>query len=296
MRRFKWLKRILWGGLIAALYYFVFSVFFDTPIEHEIKRGTAQLDARYEELVAKRDSLKLIIENIQKRDSSVFEIIFEAKPYEDTLARRGLTISDLDRLSNAELGEIFDDRMAQLQAGVSNYHSDILSIIAHIDSSLTEVNYIPSIQPVNNPELTLLACSYGERIHPFYKARHFHYGVDYAVPTGTAVFATADGVVQNINIRGQSTGTSITLSHGKDYKTFYGYLDKVLVRAGSRVMRGDVIGFSGNTGLSYAPHLHYEVIFKGEKVDPLPYFFGELGAEETLRMKSIASVAMQSFD
>ncbi len=292
----KWIVRIVYGVAFATLYYIVFAFFFDTPIEHELKKSTDQLHNRYDELSASLDSLRTVIQNIEKRDSNIFEIIFEAKPYKDTVEGRiVLTSSELEEYSNAELSTLFDESLSALYDNVSAQSYEMISQLTYIDSLRNEINRIPSIQPVDNKGLTLLAASYGYKIHPFYKSRHFHQGVDYAVPEGTAVFATADGVIQSIETKGQSTGLSVLINHGK-YKTFYSNLDKVLVRAGRKVLRGDIIAFSGNTGLSYAPHLHYEVRLDGKKVDPVPYFFSELDMYQHERMKRIAGIAMQSFD
>ncbi|MEF9950469.1 MAG: M23 family metallopeptidase, partial [Mucinivorans sp.] len=117
-----------------------------------------------------------------------------------------------------------------------------------------------------------------------------------SVPVGTAVFATADGYVDRIENNGQSSGLSLQIQHSKRYETLYANLDKILVEPGRRVVRGDVIAFTGNSGLSFAPHLHYEVRQNGVAVNPLPFFFAELSIGQKAKMKRVASVGMQSFD
>ena len=134
------------------------------------------------------------------------------------------------------------------------------------------------------------------RIHPFYKTLTAHQGVDYTVPEGTRVFATADGVVKEINTRSTTGGITVVLSHGNGYETAYSNLSRVGVTRGQRVRRGDIIAFSGNTGLSLAPHLHYEVRKDGMRVDPIHYFFLELDPARYRRMIRIAQSGMQSFD
>ncbi|MFI3287635.1 MAG: M23 family metallopeptidase [Rikenellaceae bacterium] len=274
----------------------MFSYFFDTPIEHSLKQSTEQLSGRYEELRSSLDSINRVISNIERRDSSIFEIVFEAKPMQDTVSEFSyLKRSDLEGYSGSELSVLFDSRIEAMNTSVTSQSLLMLEQLKLADSLRSEMNRIPSIQPIDNRDLTLLAASYGYRIHPFYKTRHFHRGVDFAVPVGTAVFATADGMVQSIQTKGQTSGLGITVNHGR-FKTFYGNLDKVLVRAGTQVMKGDIIAFSGDSGLSYAPHLHYEVHLDGVQVDPLPYFFAELTISQTEKLQQIASVAMQSFD
>ena len=134
------------------------------------------------------------------------------------------------------------------------------------------------------------------RIHPFYKTLQSHQGVDYTIPEGSRVFATADGVVRDAAQRNSTQGQTVVIDHGNGYETSYSHLSKINVRKGQRVSRGEIIALSGDTGLSLAPHLHYEVIYNGQPVDPVNYFFMELSPAEYHRLIRIAQSGMQSFD
>jgi murein DD-endopeptidase MepM/ murein hydrolase activator NlpD len=123
-----------------------------------------------------------------------------------------------------------------------------------------------------------------------------HHGVDYLVPEGTAIFATADGVVKSLSEKTTTHGKAITIDHGNGYETSYSHLLDIRVRKGQKVKRGDIIALSGNSGLSFAPHLHYEVRYRDTRVDPVHYFFLELTPEEYQRIIRIALSSMQSFD
>lgn len=295
-RLIKWIFRILYAVGFTVLYYLLFSIFFDTPIEYELKKNTQRLANRYDELSVSFDTINLVIQNIDERDKSIYKIIFEAEPYRDSVEERKIiTPYDLEKLSNSDIGDIFNRKLSSVSQRVLAQNIRMDTQIEQINNHRVKFNHTPAIQPIDNKNLTLFAASYGDRIHPFYKSKHFHKGVDFAVPVGTAVFATADGVVESIETKGQSLGLSIKLNHG-EYKTLYANLDKVLAKPGSRVVRGDIIAFSGNSGLSYAPHLHYEVILNSKSVDPLPYFFAELDMNAAAKMRRIAAVAMQSFD
>lgn len=285
------------GAGFAILYYLIFSIFFDTPIESELKSSNQRLTQHLDKLSLGYDSLLKALQEVKARDNAVYKIIYEAEPYQDTLHKSDRELATkLEELSNRELNEILAYRLDSLALKVEKVASSQHNELEKIDQHRASYNKIPSIQPIDNKNLTLLAASFGNRIHPFYKSKHFHKGVDYAVPVGTAVFATADGKVEQIEKNGQSSGLSIKLNHQNGFKTLYANLDKVLVRAGASVLRGDIIAFSGNSGLSYAPHLHYEVELKGESIDPIPYFFAELSMEQGIRMRQLAEVAMQSFD
>ena len=91
-------------------------------------------------------------------------------------------------------------------------------------------------------------------------------------------------------------GNKILIDHGYGYRTLYGHCYKLYVKAGDKVKRGDVIGTVGSTGLSHAPHLHYEVIVNGRKVNPINYYANDLSAEEYDRMIELLSAADPSFD
>lgn len=295
----KWVVRLLTTIGFAIFCYLFFSLFLDTPIEYELKKSTQRLENEYERLAGKLDSLNEVLVNLEQRDKSIYKIIFEAEPYtqaEDTLSSSFETYERLMGMTNKEMGDEFMGRVGQLYQVIYNLDSKNEQMQNYFADNRELLNKIPSIQPVYNPNLKLLATSFGDRIHPFYKSMSHHAGVDYAVPAGTAVFATADGEVSQIQTRGNASGLSLEINHDNNYKTTYAHLDKVLVKVGNRVNRGDIIAISGNSGLSYAPHLHYEVKHNGKAVDPLNYFFMELDIDKTREMEKVARTGMQSFD
>lgn len=141
------------------------------------------------------------------------------------------------------------------------------SIIETLSDRESALSHVPSIRPVDTGWLT---SSFGRRKDPFTGKSKFHRGLDYSVPTGTPVHATADGVVKSIrNDRG--LGKLIRIDHGNGVVTTYAHLSKWKVKQGQKVKRGDVIAESGNSGRSTAPHVHYEVANNGQYVDPRPY-------------------------
>lgn len=126
---------------------------------------------------------------------------------------------------------------------------------------------IPSIRPVDTG---WLSSGYGHRHDPFTSNQRFHRGLDYSVPTGTPILATADGTVAKL-VRERGFGMMIRLDHGNRVSTTYAHMSEWHVKSGQKVTRGQVIGLSGNTGRSTAPHLHYEVHVDLRHVNPLPY-------------------------
>ena len=102
--------------------------------------------------------------------------------------------------------------------------------------------------------------------------------------------------VSEVALRNSASGQTLVIDHGNGYTTSYSHLSKIYVKRGTTVRRGDIIALSGNTGLSLAPHLHYEVRYNGMRVDPIHYFFMELSPDQYYRIMQIAQSGMQSFD
>lgn len=298
-RLVKWTFRFFSGIAVAVVYFIVFSVFFDTPIEYELKKSTDRIEQEYKELERRYDTLQRVLDNVSERDRSVYKILFESEPVmpgDGERQRRLAFQARLEGMTNLELGTYFDEGLGMLYQEVSNYAAMARRQQERVQADVSRALSIPAIQPVDNRQLTLLTASFGERVHPFFKTMSQHNGVDYSVPVGTAVFATADGTVRSLQTRGQTSGLTLVIDHGNGYETVYSHLDKVVAQPGRKVSRGDIIAFSGNSGLSFAPHLHYEVRYRGTAVDPVNYFFMELDMPRMSRLKEISRMGMQSFD
>jgi hypothetical protein len=154
----------------------------------------------------------------------------------------------------------------------------------------------PAIQPVSLKDLTRFGSSFGTRFHPILKVVRPHEGIDLTAPRGTPIYATADGTILQAGYRAGGFGKKILVDHGFGYRTLYGHCEEVLVQPGQLVTRGEVIGKVGSTGLSKAPHLHYEVHMNGRPVDPINYYANDLSVGEYERMIELLSQADPSFD
>ncbi len=111
---------------------------------------------------------------------------------------------------------------------------------------------------------------FGYRRHPIYKTTKFHSGVDYAAPRGTAIYASGSGTIEMARyVNGY--GNFIKIRHNSEYETAYGHMHKFAsgMRPGVKVKKGQIIGYVGSTGRSTGPHLHFEILRKGQRIDPL---------------------------
>lgn len=138
---------------------------------------------------------------------------------------------------------------------------------------------VPSRTPLDSYRMT---SDYGMRNHPVLGGRRKHDGLDMAAPSGTPIYATADGIVEKAEWFG-GYGNYVAINHGADLETRFGHMSRYTVSAGQRVRKGDLIGYVGSTGRSTGPHLHYEVRVAGLAVDPTPYMT-EGGAERAFAL------------
>lgn len=129
----------------------------------------------------------------------------------------------------------------------------------------------PSISPVRSKDLVRLSSGFGMRTHPIHKTKKMHLGIDFSCPTGTEILATASGEVVGIRFDEGGYGKIITIKHDDKYQTRYAQLSEFKVEKGDKVQKGDVIALSGSSGMSTAPHLHYEILKEGKQVDPVEY-------------------------
>lgn len=284
----------------ASIGYALFTVIIDSPKEKGLKRQISEMSLTLELFNRHLNDLEIVLNQMQERDDNIYRSIFEAEPLNYSVREAGFGGSNLYRelegLENSEIVIATAQRLDILERQTyiqSDSYDDLVEMAINKEKMIAS---IPAIQPISNEDLSRTASGWGYRIHPIYKIRKFHYGIDFTAPTGTEIYVTGDGKVEKVESSKRGYGNNIIVDHGYGYKTQYAHLDGFNVRKGQIVKRGDVIGFVGNTGLSTAPHLHYEVIRNNEKVNPINFFFNDLTAEEFSRMIELSMRPGQSFD
>lgn len=291
-------RTLTWVGMVL-IWSVIISFVLDMPNEASLRKTNNEKRDAYDNLVERYDSLAMVLENVTARDENVFRKLFESNPYDLNTSysnERHELHRELIDLSDDELLDMLDGYLVSADRKREKLLKSYDDLSYAITTTTLSDDCIPSIQPVNNKQLTLLAAGKKPLINPFHRTMREHHGVDYLVPEGTAVFATADGVVKSLSEKNSTHGKAITIDHGNGYETSYSHLLDIRVKKGSQVKRGDIIASSGNSGLSFVPHLHYEVIYRDTRVDPVHYFFMELSPEEYQRIIRIALSSMQSFD
>jgi murein DD-endopeptidase MepM/ murein hydrolase activator NlpD len=147
---------------------------------------------------------------------------------------------------------------------VINNNNDLNATLA-IDAVNTAES-LPDIYPVSSE--ARLTSGYGYRKDPFTGKRAFHGGIDLAAPENTAVVSCGAGRIEKAGYN-RTNGNYIIIDHGNKYKSYYGHLARVNIKKGDDVLKDQVIGLSGNTGMSTGPHLHFQITYDGKTIDPL---------------------------
>ncbi len=291
---------ILGSIVLAGIYGFIFAFVFDSPKEKALKREIEQMTLQYEIMNREMGNVEKVLDNLEQTDDNLYRTIFEAEPIASSYREGGIgginRYEELDGYNNSELIIETAKRLDKLRKKIYIQSKSFDELIVLARQKEDMLRSIPAIQPVSNRDLKRTASGFGLRIHPIYKIAKFHNGMDFTAPTGTDVYATGDGVVVTVKSLRRELGNHIIIDHGFGYESVYAHLDGFSVRQGQKVKRGDIIGYVGSTGLSTAPHLHYEVKVNGRNVDPALYYFNDLTPEEYDRMIEIAMKSGQSFD
>ncbi|GGZ15504.1 peptidase M23 [Echinicola pacifica] len=286
--------------ILAVGILIVFSYYFDSPKEIMLKKENDELKLYYELMEKEVTRLTDVAADLKDRDDNLYRVIFESEPIPSSIRDAGYGGSDrFKELKEKGLQqeELIIDVMAKVDQLKKQLYIQSLSYDELAENALNKEQYwasIPAIQPIHNEDLKSLASGFGMRIHPILKVRKMHTGIDFSAPKGTPIYATGDGTVVEVKTEFGGYGKSVLIDHGFGFQTRYGHMNEFEVRKGQKVKRGDEIGKVGNTGSSTAPHVHYEVIKDGNIINPVHYFFKDLGPVEFDKILELASKENQS--
>ena len=299
----KFKKFIVYLTSSAILTFFtllIFFQYFDSPKEKRLKGEINHLLSQYEIINNDLEKIELVLDDIQNRDDNIYRTIFEADPIPTSIRKQGFggvnRYKKLSGYSNSDLIINTSKKIDQLTKQLYLQSKSFDEIIELAKNKSKMLASIPAIQPVANKDLKRMTSGYGYRIHPIYKTRKMHYGMDYSAKVGTEIYATGDGVISKVKRSKRGYGNYVKINHGFGYETLYAHMSKYIVKKGQKVKRGEIIGYVGNTGISTAPHLHYEVRKDNKKINPVNFYFNDLTPEEYEKMLELASQPNQSFD
>lgn len=286
--------------MMAVGLLMLYDNYFDSPKELILKNEVKELEFYYDKLNKDIEQLSQILDNIEQRDDNIYRVVLGAEPIEKSVRDAGIGGADRyadirkKNISHSDLVITLHEKVDKVRRKLYIESKSQDEVVQLAEKKEKLYASIPAIQPVANKQLIALASGFGLRIHPVYKVKKMHNGIDFAASIGTPVYATADGTVTNLSVRFSGYGKMVEIDHGFGYRTRYAHMHDFAVKKGQQVKRGDLIGYVGNTGLSTAPHLHYEVFINDQRVDPVHYFFNDLTAAEYEKILELASAENQS--
>ncbi len=287
-RAYYTLRRLLIGFILISIANALFSQLFYTPKIHNLNKKNREIEIKFNLLNSRIDADRRKLAEIKSRDNGVYRSLFGV----DSLIIEGSDTpypsSKYEGLENHLYSPLMNTTWQKVDMLAKGYYASSLSLdelqrLAQNKEDLSAA--LPAIWPIDRTQLKALY-HYGMRMHPIYKTPIFHKGIDLGCNTGTPIYATGDAVVEKSvqGLRNSGYGQEILLDHEYSYKTRYAHLIKRYVQKGDTVKRGQIIGEVGSTGGSTGPHLHYEVLYKGNTVNPINYFDRDMTNEEYTRL------------
>ncbi|MEZ5004250.1 MAG: M23 family metallopeptidase [Chitinophagales bacterium] len=290
---------LLSASFFATIIIMLAFTFVDSPKTKRLERDLKQMELNFSILQERMAVAETVVKELEERDDNLYREVFEAEPISKDIRNMGYggseRFAELNQLSKGELMKSAYISMERLERKLYVQSKSFDEIAKMAQSKGQMLSAIPAITPVKRTS-TWMASGFGFRIDPIYKTRKFHYGMDFSGHTGIEIHATGNAKVIEIRKSQRGYGNQIILDHGYGYQTSYSHLSKILVYRGQTVKRGEVIGLMGSTGKSTAPHLHYEVVKDGSKVNPIYFFYNDLSADDYDELIKLVDSNQQSFD
>jgi septal ring factor EnvC (AmiA/AmiB activator) len=283
---------LLFLGLLAGIIYVFASDFLGTSRQ---QKELLEMHRYYREMQSQMETMKLTLENLNERDAAISKQLMELDPDEFSNLNKGMSSDSLKMLSDGALIEKISDNIAEMRKKMADLAASKDELEAAIRAKEAMLKAVPSIRPIPMPENGLEYLSgFGYRKHPVFKILKMHNGIDFGAEIGTAVYATGKGKVQQIQQKADGYGKSIVIDHGYGFQTLYAHLSEINVKVGEELRRGQIIGRVGNSG-GVSPHLHYEVIYKKKRINPLHFCREGMSADAFSRFSDMVSKENQAF-
>lgn len=276
---------------LAVLYIFLYTSVFgqELPKMTILRRNNAKWVSRMEVLGRRLDGYESTLRALEARNDDIYRSIFGMSEIPDEVRHSGFGgLNRYDYLADAQAGSPLLKTAVRLdhltkEAYVQSKSFDEVATLSKRAGDMASC--IPAIPPFS-PEKGkyTLSSPFGYRSDPISGETRYHDGQDFAMKPGTPVYTTGDGVVEYVKFSFTGYGNEVLIDHGFGYKTRYAHMSIISVAEGMKLKRGDCIGESGNSGKSTGPHLHYEVLYRGERVNPMNYLDMDMSVQEYASM------------
>ncbi len=288
------------ASVIGVISVVIAFKYFDSPKEKQLRRELEKMQLQYDLVNRKIDNMSQVMLDMANRDDNIYRVIFEAEPIPSDIRQAGFggvdRYSALEGYNNSQLMVSLTQKVDRLTKEIYIQSKSFDDVVKMANGKKELLASIPAIMPVSNRDLRHAPGGFGWRIHPIYKTQEFHPGMDFAAPQGTEIYATGDGTVTVADAKSQGYGNHVVINHGYGYETLYGHMLKYVVVEGQKVKRGQLIGYVGSTGLSTAPHCHYEVHKNGELMNPINYYYNDLTPAQYAKLIELSSQSSPAFD
>ncbi|MBQ3765940.1 MAG: M23 family metallopeptidase [Bacteroidales bacterium] len=290
-RFLKVLGVVLSGAVLFCLYLWIYVYVLgqDLPKTALLKRWNADWLSRMEQMEGRLDRYEEVLDLLEVRDDRIYRSVYGVDGIPAAVREGGLPPVErypgLETLERSNLLRRTMTRLDRLQkmAFVQSKSLDDLESLAQTAGD--KAAHIPAIPPMNtDPDTYRMTSPFGGRSDPITGAGKMHTGMDFACPPGNPVYATGDGTVILVESDFYGYGNHIEIDHGFGYESRYSHLEAMYVFPGQKVRRGDCIATSGRSGRVTGPHLHYEVMYRGEYVNPAAYMDLDLSPEDYAAM------------
>ena len=290
--RISWILGFVVGSLFLAFFWFwVYTsvLGLEPPKTTLLKKRNARWASLVEQMDRRLDADQATLEGLQIRDDEIYRNIFGMNPIAPEIRNAGFggvnRYAYLDVISDNSLLKKTALRLDRLtkQAYVQSKSFDDVDALSRRAGDMASC--IPLIPPVNpDPTKYSLTSPFGYRSDPINGVTTFHAGLDFAMDQGNPIYATGDGVVKEVSNELYGYGNSVIIDHGFGYETRYAHMKIIYVVEGMQVKRGECLGESGKSGKVTGPHLHYEVFYRGDHVNPIDYIDMDMTSEEYMTM------------
>ncbi len=248
----------------------------------ELSTENSLLKQQLKELNARMTEYSTSLSSLARSDNQLRTIVNLPKIDVETrrLGTGGAAVETYDGLLSTDASALIGSSqilLNKLDKEVTFQRSSYEQIFLQYENNKVIFSSLPAVKPMVG---TYSYHGFGMRMDPFVGALKRHEGVDIHNDVGTPVYATGDGIVEFTGPTGSGYGIALEINHGYGYKSWYAHLSKCVAKSGQKVKRGSLIAYSGNTGRSTGPHLHYEVIRNGEKQNPVEYFVDDVDFEK----------------
>jgi murein DD-endopeptidase MepM/ murein hydrolase activator NlpD len=287
---------------VAAGFTYILDHYFETPEKSRLKAENEFLSQNLETIQNRLENIDSKMNQLAKQDNHIYRVIYQMDSIPSQVRNAGFGGTNrYTKLKGHESSNMVIDishRLDLLGKKLNIQQNSFNEISEILKTDESRLRALPIIQPVHNEDLTRLGSHFGVRLHPILRIYKMHEGIDLTAPKGTPVYAAGDGIVVEVekNRSRRGYGNLVIINHGFDgLETRYAHLSTFNVKQGDVVKRGQKIGTVGNTGLSTAPHLHYEIRRNGKPINPL-YYIVDVTPEQYDELIEQAKLSGKSFD